>query len=133
MHVSMYFESLWEGNAVNTGVPCLKVPMHRKLRLERLLNELEFDQELAKTPIVCGLFEVVQFRRAIADGTFTWLSDVLKAAVQAAYVAITNANWKIEGMTHAARPAHSVEGARQAIDQARPVIDAAVTVLRETL
>src|SRR5215831_9553717 len=32
MHVSMYFESFWEGNAVNTGVPCLKVPMHRKLR-----------------------------------------------------------------------------------------------------
>src|SRR5262245_16075916 len=32
IHVSMYFESFWEGNAVNTGVPCLKVPMHRKLR-----------------------------------------------------------------------------------------------------
>jgi hypothetical protein len=30
----MYFEPFWEGNAVNTGVPCLKVPMHRKLRLE---------------------------------------------------------------------------------------------------
>jgi len=27
----MHFEPLWEGNAVNTGVPCLKVPMHRKL------------------------------------------------------------------------------------------------------
>src|SRR5215813_8688651 len=33
IHVSMYCESFWEGNAVNTGVPCLKVPMHRKLRL----------------------------------------------------------------------------------------------------
>src|SRR5215831_16446195 len=31
IHVSMYFEPLWEGNAVNTGVPCPKVPMHRKL------------------------------------------------------------------------------------------------------
>src|SRR5215470_4826772 len=31
IHVSMCFEPFWEGNAVNTGVPCLKVPMHRKL------------------------------------------------------------------------------------------------------
>src|SRR5262249_49523543 len=27
----MYFEPFGEGNAVNTGVPCPKVPMHRKL------------------------------------------------------------------------------------------------------
>jgi hypothetical protein len=33
MHVSMSFEPFWEGNAVNTGVPSLKVPMHRKLGL----------------------------------------------------------------------------------------------------
>src|SRR5215831_17759794 len=38
IHVSMYFESFWEGNAVNTGVPCLKVPMHRKLRLHGRLR-----------------------------------------------------------------------------------------------
>src|SRR5215510_15891616 len=31
IHVSMSFEPLWEGNTVNTGVPCPKVPMHRKL------------------------------------------------------------------------------------------------------
>src|SRR5215510_1284165 len=36
IHVSMYCESFWEGNAVNTGVPCLKVPMHRKLRSAHL-------------------------------------------------------------------------------------------------
>jgi RNA-directed DNA polymerase len=30
----MYFEPLWERNAVNTGVPCPKVPMHRKLGLK---------------------------------------------------------------------------------------------------
>src|SRR5215813_15105923 len=35
IHVSMYFEPFWEGNAVNTGVPCLKVPMHRKLGYAR--------------------------------------------------------------------------------------------------
>src|SRR5262245_41028038 len=31
IHVSMYFDHFWAENAVNTGVPCLKVPMHRKL------------------------------------------------------------------------------------------------------
>ena len=30
----MYFEPFWERNAVNTGVPCPKVPMHRKLGFE---------------------------------------------------------------------------------------------------
>src|SRR5215831_6077422 len=30
----MSFELFWEGNTVNTGVPCPKVPMHRKLGLE---------------------------------------------------------------------------------------------------
>src|SRR5262245_12292606 len=29
----MSFEPLWQGNTVNTGVPCPKVPMHRKLGL----------------------------------------------------------------------------------------------------
>src|SRR5215471_5432484 len=33
MHMSMSFAPFWEGNAVNTGVPCPKVPMHRKLGL----------------------------------------------------------------------------------------------------
>src|SRR5262249_42201254 len=31
IRVSMYFEPFREGNAVNTGVPCPKVPIHRKL------------------------------------------------------------------------------------------------------
>src|SRR4029434_1850644 len=35
MHVSMYFELFRKGNAVNTGVPCPKVPIHRKLGLEK--------------------------------------------------------------------------------------------------
>src|SRR5919198_189302 len=31
IHVSMSFEPLRKGNTVNTGVPCPKVPIHRKL------------------------------------------------------------------------------------------------------
>jgi hypothetical protein len=98
-----------------------------------LLNELEFNQELAKTLRVCGPFEVAQFRRAIADGTFTWLPDDLKQAIQRAYVAITNANRAIERMSHAARPAHAVSGVRTAIVQTHAVMDAAVTCLRSAL
>src|SRR5678816_829600 len=36
-HVPMYFEPLWERNAVNTGVPCPKVPMHRKLGFDLVI------------------------------------------------------------------------------------------------
>lgn len=101
--------------------------------VERLLNELEFNQELAKTLPVCGPFEVAQFRRAIADGTFTWLPDNLKQAIQEAYAAITNANQAIERMSHAPRPAYAVSGVRTAIEQTHPVMDAAVTCLRNAL
>lgn len=101
--------------------------------IERLLNELEFNQELAKTPPVCGLFEMAQFRRAIADGTFTWLPDDLKSAIQKAYAAIKNANRAIERMGYADHPAYAVNAAREAIKQTLPVMDAAVTRLRNAL
>src|SRR5215831_16091095 len=59
MHVSMYFESFWEGNAVNTGVPCLKVPMHRKLRLEgdirACFDELSHEWLLTHIPMDKGI------------------------------------------------------------------------------
>lgn len=36
-------------------------------------------------------FELAQFRRAIADGTFTWLSGTIKSSVHSAYAAIGDA------------------------------------------
>src|SRR5262245_8221975 len=52
IHVSMYFESFWEGNAVNTGVPCLKVPMHRKLRSCEV-SSLESQSDRYDSPLEC--------------------------------------------------------------------------------
>jgi hypothetical protein len=45
----MYFEPFWERNAVNTGVPCPKVPMHRKLGYEQQSEEVLYigDQRMA--------------------------------------------------------------------------------------
>src|SRR5215475_13798415 len=40
MHVPMYDEPFWEGNAVTTGVPCPKVTMHRKLGSESHTMEI---------------------------------------------------------------------------------------------
>src|SRR5215467_10025859 len=49
IHVSMCFEPFWEGNAVNTGVPCLKVPMHRKLGY----GERGPEKTYAPAPLLC--------------------------------------------------------------------------------
>ena len=64
--------------------------------LERLLNELEFNLAVAKGGRVAGRFAVIQFQRAIADGTFTWISEKLKNAIMGAYVAINEANFDID-------------------------------------
>ena len=43
IHVSMCFEPFREVSAVNTGVPCPKVPMHRKLGTDEGCLGLEVD------------------------------------------------------------------------------------------
>src|SRR5262249_44342040 len=40
IHVSMYYEPCREVSAVNTGVPCPKVPIHRKLGPEHLREDI---------------------------------------------------------------------------------------------
>lgn len=70
--------------------------------LERLGSELTFNLRIASYSEgalrqVGALFEVAQFRRAIADGTFTWISDDLRKRIEEAYAAILQANSLIEG------------------------------------
>src|SRR5882724_2879944 len=38
IHVSMYLEPFREVSAVNTGVPCPKIPIHRKLRYTEIAD-----------------------------------------------------------------------------------------------
>lgn len=64
--------------------------------IERLLNELEFNLALASAGYRFGRLADIQFKRAIADGTFTWISENLKNAIMAAYVAVNAANFEIE-------------------------------------
>src|SRR6266852_1302259 len=70
--------------------------------LERLLSELEFNLALASSDRVGGVFEMTQFRRAIADGTFSWILADLKSSIHAAYCAIARANDTVEAHAHRA-------------------------------
>lgn len=64
--------------------------------IERLLNELEFNLALVNAGYRSGRLADIQFKRAIADGTFTWISENLKNAIMAAYVAINAANFELD-------------------------------------
>lgn len=70
--------------------------------LERLASEMTFNLRIANYSKgalrqVGALFEVTQFRRAIADGTFTWISDDLRRRIEEAYTTILQANSLIRG------------------------------------
>ncbi len=60
--------------------------------LERLLSELEFNRVLASGLQATVTFEMSQFRRALADGTFIWLPDALKTQIHGAYSAMSLAS-----------------------------------------
>lgn len=98
--------------------------------LERLLNELEFNSVLAHAAQAAGAFEQTQFRRAIADGTFTWLAESIKAKVHAAYSSISLAHTAV-GIF--ATRGQSESSAIAAINDAANQIDQAVATLREAL
>jgi len=70
--------------------------------LERLASELTFNLRIANYSEgavlqVGALFELAQFRRAIADGTFTWISDDLRKRIEEAYAAILQVNSIVGG------------------------------------
>lgn len=98
--------------------------------LERLLSELEFNRVLAAAEPVGGMFEMIQFRRAIADGTFSWVSGELKASIDAAYRAIVKANASVDARAHRAVPNFAPQADIRA---ALGPIDTAIARLREAL
>jgi HNH endonuclease len=105
--------------------------------LERLLSELEFNRKLAGDdtpggPLLRpgGMFEMEQFRRAIADGTFVWLSQSLSGAVQEAYKAVAAVNATLEGF---ARRTQTESAAAGIMVNARAPIDHAIKQLRDAL
>ena len=80
--------------------------------LERLLCELIYNKCLANMKPIhpAAVYEVEQFRRAIADGTLTWLKDEQAEAVNKAYALINEINNRARGITSVGHP-----GARAAL------------------
>ena len=58
--------------AKNPAALASSVPPAEGGALERLLNELMFNEYLSRLGRTAAVFEVRQFRRAIGDGTFGW-------------------------------------------------------------
>jgi hypothetical protein len=75
------------------------VPTTEGGALERLLNELMFNEYLSNLSRTAMMFEVGQFRRAIGDGTFGWLKDEQASKVYAAYALISEVNNRAQGLT----------------------------------
>lgn len=98
--------------------------------LERLLAELEFDRVIAGTGHAAGAFEQTQFRRAVADGTFIWVSESIKSEVHSAYAAMNQANTAVEIFSTRGQ---SESSAIAAMQHAAGRIDAAVSILRQAL
>jgi HNH endonuclease len=96
--------------------------------IERLLNELEFNMALANAGYRSGRLADIQFKRAIADGTFTWISENLKNAIMAAYVAINAANFEIERML-SGPVAITHKTVDQAVKEAKAPIQSAIDAL----
>jgi hypothetical protein len=85
--------------AKNPATLTSSVPPAEGGALERLLNELMFNEYLAGVDRTAVVFEVGQFRRAIGDGTFGWLKTEQASAVYAAYALISEINNRAEGFT----------------------------------
>ena len=98
--------------------------------LERLLSELEFDRVIAGTGHAAGAFEQTQFRRAVADGTFIWVSESIKSEVHAAYAGMNRAGTVVEIFSTRGQGESAAVAAMQ---QAAGQIDAAVSILRQAL
>ena len=97
--------------------------------LERLLSELEFNVILSRSERMAS-FDLIQFRRAIADGTFAWIDDDLRSAVCGAYTAMFTANADVELYTHRHS---SASGVRDSMARCEGPIKIAIDSLRSAL
>lgn len=69
--------------------------------IERLIHEVEFDLDVASHSQLKEFgcpFEITQFQRAVADGTYSILNDLLRAKLRSAYRYMSRANTFIAGL-----------------------------------
>lgn len=67
--------------------------------LERLLSELMFNRYLIEANRPAALLEIAQFRRAISEGTFTWLNSEQVSVIHEVYALISEINNRAQGLT----------------------------------
>jgi hypothetical protein len=109
--------------------------------LERLASELTFNLRVANYSEgalrqVGALFEVAQFRRAITDGTFTWISEDLRKCIEEAYAAILQANSLVKGARGTDRGdalPKFFRPAQEAAERAKPLMVEALDYLQLSL
>ncbi len=121
--------------AANSAALAGSVPPAEGGALERLLNELMFNEHLAAAGRIAAVFEVAQFRRAIGDGTFGWLKKEQVSAVHKAYALIAEINNRAQGITsveHTARRADLSNQIVELLPQARAAIESAIKALEAT-
>jgi hypothetical protein len=122
--------------ATNPAALAGLVPPAEGGALERLLNELMFNEHLAGAGRTAAVFEVAQFRRAIGDGTFTWLKSEQVSAVYHAYALISEINNRAQGLTsveHTGRRSNLSNEIGDLLPEARAAIQAAITALQGDL
>ncbi|TAJ97573.1 HNH endonuclease [bacterium] len=119
--------------AANPAALASFVPPAEGGALERLLNELMFNEHLSGVGRTAAVFEVGQFRRAIGDGTFGWLKAEQASAVYSAYALISEINNRAQGLTSVEDKGRQNELSNEIsslLPKARVAIGAALKALR---
>ncbi|MFH1613456.1 MAG: HNH endonuclease [Planctomycetota bacterium] len=102
--------------------------------IERLLNELMFNEYLAGMGRTAAVFEVSQFRRAIGDGMFSWLKSDQVSAIYRAYALISEINNRAQGLTtieHTARRSDLDTDINNLLPKAHKALKEAVAALQQ--
>lgn len=121
--------------AENPAALAGSVPPAEGGALERLLNELMFNEHLSRVGRTAVVFEIAQFRRAIGDGTFAWLKSEQVSAIYRAYALISEINNKAQGLTsitHTGRQSELSNHIGRLLSEARDEIQTAITALQDS-
>jgi len=120
--------------AANPEALAGSVPPAEGGAIERLLNELMFNEYLASEGRTATVFEVSQFRRAIGDGMFSWLKTEQVSAICRAYALISEINNRAQGLTtieHTARRSDLYNEISDLLPKVHKALQEAVAALQQ--
>jgi hypothetical protein len=119
--------------ATNPATLAGSVPPAEGGAIERLINEIMFNEHLAAQGRTAAVFEVSQFRRAIGDGTFSWLKSEQVLAIFRTYTIISEINNRAQGLTtieHTGRRSELSNEIDPLLPKARGALQEAVAALQ---